>query len=43
MTYESQEMREARIDIGALLKAVIKRLPRVILVTLVLLAALMFF
>lgn len=37
MAYESQIVRDTRIDIGALLGAVIKRLPRIILVTLALL------
>ena len=39
MTVESPEARDARIDVGAVLGAVVQRLPRIILVTLVLLAA----
>ncbi|KKC36653.1 hypothetical protein WH87_13510 [Devosia epidermidihirudinis] len=39
MVYESQAVRDARIDVGAVLGAVVKRLPRIILVTLLLLAA----
>ena len=39
MTYESHSIRDARIDLGAVLGAVIKRLPRIIVVTLLLLAA----
>lgn len=39
MTYESQAVRDARIDIGAVLGAVVKRLPRIILVTGLLLGA----
>ena len=38
MAFETQAMRDARIDIGALLGAVFRRLPRIILVTLLLLA-----
>jgi tyrosine-protein kinase Etk/Wzc len=37
MTYESQAIRDARIDLGAVFGAVIKRLPRIIVVTLLLL------
>ncbi|UXN73109.1 Wzz/FepE/Etk N-terminal domain-containing protein [Devosia sp. A8/3-2] len=39
MTYESPAVRDARIDVGAVLGAVFKRLPRIILITLLLLAA----
>jgi uncharacterized protein involved in exopolysaccharide biosynthesis len=39
MAYESQALRDARIDLGAVFGAVIKRLPRIIVVTLLLLAA----
>ncbi|HTM76311.1 MAG TPA: Wzz/FepE/Etk N-terminal domain-containing protein, partial [Devosia sp.] len=39
MAYESQVLRDARIDLGAVFGAVIKRLPRIIAVTLVLLVA----
>jgi uncharacterized protein involved in exopolysaccharide biosynthesis len=39
MTYESPAVRDARIDVGAVLGAVVKRLPRIILLTLLLLAA----
>lgn len=39
MTDESQALRDARIDIAAVLGAVVRRLPRIILVTLMLLAA----
>lgn len=39
MTFESQMAHDARIDVGALLGAVLKRLPRIIIVTLALLAA----
>lgn len=39
MTFESQMAHDARIDVGALLGAVVKRLPRIIIVTLALLAA----
>lgn len=39
MTYESQAVQDARIDVGAVLGAVIRRLPRIILLTLLLLAA----
>lgn len=39
MTVESPEARDARIDVGAVLGAVVQRLPRIILVTLALLAA----
>lgn len=39
MTVESQAAQDARIDLGAVLGAVLRRLPRIILVTLVLLAA----
>jgi uncharacterized protein involved in exopolysaccharide biosynthesis len=39
MAYESQALRDARIDLGAVFGTVIKRLPRIIVVTLVLLAA----
>ncbi|UJW85895.1 GumC family protein [Devosia sp. SL43] len=39
MAYESQAVRDARIDVGAVLGAVVKRLPRVILLTVLLLAA----
>ena len=38
MAFETQAVRDARIDIGALLSAVIRRLPRIIFVTLLLLA-----
>lgn len=38
MTYESAAVRDARIDVSAVLGAVIARLPRIIIVTLVLLA-----
>lgn len=38
MAHESQIVRDTRIDLGALLGAVLKRLPRIILVTLLLLA-----
>jgi len=38
MTYESPAVRDARIDVAAVLGAVVRRLPRIILVTLVLLA-----
>ena len=38
MAYESQALRDARIDLGAVLGAVIKRLPRIVVVTLLLLA-----
>ncbi|HEY0033214.1 MAG TPA: Wzz/FepE/Etk N-terminal domain-containing protein, partial [Devosia sp.] len=37
MAYESQIVRDTRIDLAALLSAVIKRLPRIVLITLVLL------
>jgi succinoglycan biosynthesis transport protein ExoP len=39
MAFESQMARDARIDIGAVLSAVVKRLPRVVIVTAALLAA----
>lgn len=39
MTDESQALRDARIDIAAVLGAVVTRLPRIILVTMALLAA----
>lgn len=39
MTYESPVVRDARIDVGAVLGAVVKRLPRIIVLTLLLLAA----
>lgn len=39
MTYESPAVRDARIDVGAVLGAVMQRLPRIIMLTLVLLAA----
>lgn len=39
MSYESQAMLDARIDFGAVLGAVVQRLPRIILLTLLLLAA----
>jgi uncharacterized protein involved in exopolysaccharide biosynthesis len=39
MAYESQALRDARIDLGAVFGAVIKRLPRIIVVTVLLLAA----
>lgn len=39
MTYEPSVVRDARIDVAAVLGAVAKRLPRIVLVTLVLLAA----
>ena len=38
MTFESQAVRDARMDVGAVLGAVRPRLPRIILVTLLLLA-----
>jgi succinoglycan biosynthesis transport protein ExoP len=37
MSYESQAARDARIDLGAVLSAVVVRLPRIVLVTVVLL------
>lgn len=37
MAFESQMARDARIDVGAVLGAVVKRLPRIVLVTAVLL------
>jgi uncharacterized protein involved in exopolysaccharide biosynthesis len=37
MAHESQIVRDTRIDLGALLSAVIKRLPRIVLVTVLLL------
>lgn len=39
MTFESQMVRDARIDVGAVLGAVVQRLPRILLVTGMLLAA----
>lgn len=39
MAFESQAVRDARIDVGAVLGAVVKRLPRIVLVTVLLLAA----
>ena len=39
MAFESQAVRDARIDVGAVLGAVVKRLPRIILVTALLLGA----
>ena len=39
MAFESQMARDARIDVSAVLGAVVKRLPRVVLVTAALLAA----
>jgi uncharacterized protein involved in exopolysaccharide biosynthesis len=39
MTFESQMARDARIDVGELLGAVVKRLPRIAIVTAALLAA----
>jgi uncharacterized protein involved in exopolysaccharide biosynthesis len=39
MSFESQAVRDARIDVGAVLGAVAKRLPRIVLLTLLLLAA----
>ncbi|HTN63154.1 MAG TPA: GumC family protein, partial [Devosia sp.] len=39
MAYESQALRDARIDLGAVFGAVVRRLPRIIAVTLVLLVA----
>lgn len=39
MAYESPAVRDARIDVGAVFGAVFKRLPRIIVVTLLLLAA----
>lgn len=39
MSYESQAVLDARIDMGAVLGAVVQRLPRIILLTLLLLAA----
>lgn len=38
MAYESPAVRDAKIDVGAVLGAVVRRLPRIILVTLLLLA-----
>ena len=38
MAYESGALRDARIDVGAVLGAVLRRLPRIIVVTLLLLA-----
>ncbi|MGB3336991.1 MAG: Wzz/FepE/Etk N-terminal domain-containing protein [Devosia sp.] len=42
MAFESQMARDARIDIGAVLGAVVKRLPRIVLVTVALLATAFF-
>ena len=39
MSYESPSVQDTRIDVGALLGAVVRRLPRIILVTLALLVA----
>lgn len=39
MTFESQAVRDARIDVSAVLGAVARRMPRIILVTVLLLAA----
>ena len=39
MTFESQMAHDARIDVGALLGAVLRRLPRIIVVTIALLVA----
>lgn len=39
MTYESQAVRDARIDVGAVIGAIVKRLPRIILLTGLLLGA----
>lgn len=39
MAFESQAVRDARIDVGAVLGAVVTRLPRIVLVTVLLLAA----
>jgi uncharacterized protein involved in exopolysaccharide biosynthesis len=39
LTYESQAVRGERIDVGAVIGAIVRRLPRIILVTLLLLAA----
>lgn len=39
MSFESQTVRDARIDVSAVLGAVVRRLPRIILVTVLLLAA----
>ncbi|MHA6731815.1 GumC family protein [Devosia sp. A369] len=39
MAFESQTVRDARIDVGAVLGSVVQRLPRVIVVTALLLAA----
>ena len=39
MTYESHTVRDARIDVSAVLGAVVRRLPRIVLVTALLLAA----
>jgi polysaccharide biosynthesis transport protein len=39
MAFESQMARDARIDVGAVLGAVVRRLPRVVIVTAALLAA----
>ncbi|KKB85157.1 hypothetical protein VW29_07415 [Devosia limi DSM 17137] len=38
MAYESDALRDARIDVGAVFGAVVRRLPRIIVVTLLLLA-----
>ncbi|MCR6672911.1 GumC family protein [Devosia ginsengisoli] len=39
MTFESQMAQDARIDVGAILRAILKRLPRIAIVTVALLAA----
>lgn len=39
MAFESQDVRDARIDVGAVLGAVVRRLPRIVIVTVLLLAA----
>ncbi|WP_332692131.1 GumC family protein [Devosia sp.] len=39
MAFESQAVRDARIDVGAVLDAVVRRLPRIVMVTALLLAA----
>jgi len=42
MSFESQMARDARIDVGAVLGAVLRRLPRIVIVTVALLAATFF-
>jgi succinoglycan biosynthesis transport protein ExoP len=39
MAFESQAVRDARIDVGAVLDAVVRRLPRIVMLTALLLAA----